>query len=120
MRPTVVSASRSAALRRRCDAPPLNSDVRCREMAAPKVMPLRRAILRAEEKGEIFAQPPFTAESKAMLVDLDVDGYTPDGFGDSADRRGFERFLDADTVNELLDAAHGVNITKDQLIELVI
>lgn len=89
-------------------------------MATPKVIPLRRAILRAEEGAEIYAQPPFTAESKAMLVDLDVGGYTPDGFGGSADRRGFERFLDADTVNELLDAAHEVQITKDQLIELVI
>lgn len=89
-------------------------------MAAPKVMPLRRAILRAEEGAEIFAQPPFTAESKAMLVDLDVNGNTPDGFGDRADRRGFQRFLDADTVNELLDAAHEVRIGKDQLIELVI
>jgi hypothetical protein len=89
-------------------------------LGASKVISLRRAILRAEEGAEIWAKPPFTPESNAIFVELSVEGFAPDGFEESAERRGLQRFLDADSVNEVLDAASEVQITKDQLVELVI
>ena len=85
-----------------------------------KITSLRRAILGAEEGAVIYAQAPFSAESKAMRVKLDGDGYAPEGFEESAEGRGFSLFLDADTVNELLDVAHDVRINKEQLVDLVL
>jgi hypothetical protein len=41
----------------------------------PKVTNLRMAILQADGGGVIYAQPPFTPESKAMIVELDIEGY---------------------------------------------
>lgn len=79
-------------------------------------MTLRKAILRADEGAAIYAQPPFTAESKAMIVELDIDGYP----SEKANLQGFEMFLDGDTTNELLDVVHDVQISKDQLVELVL
>jgi hypothetical protein len=85
-----------------------------------KVIPLSRAILNAEEGAEIYAQRPFSAESKAMLIELDGDGFLPEGFRESAEHRCFEKFLDTDSVNEVLEAAYEVRIRRDQLIELVL
>ena len=82
----------------------------------PKITTLRKAILRADEGAVIYAQPPFTAESKAMIVELDVNGYA----SEEVNLHGFEMFLDADTANELLDVVHDVQISKDQLVELVL
>jgi hypothetical protein len=43
--------------------------------------------------------------------------------GDASEKvklHGFELFLDADTANEVLDVANDVQISKDQLVELVL
>ena len=85
----------------------------------PKVIPLRRAILKAEEGAEIYEQRPFSAESSAMLVELDAEGFRPEGFQEAAEARGFEKFLDTDSINELLDAAHEVRISNERLVDLV-
>jgi hypothetical protein len=81
-----------------------------------KITTLRKAILRAEEGSVIYAQIPFSAESRAMIVELDVDAYPQE----DVNLQGFEMFLDTDTTNELLDVIHDVQVSEDQLVELVL